>query len=80
MVVTFLPSGAMMPDYSIEASHISSLEIVPSGPAHVEPPSIPKPAPAPAPAQEFHDPAILSVCPHYGQSLNELVQSKTIVL
>lgn len=44
-----------MSEYSIEASHIVHLEIVPSGPAHVQPPPIPKPAP------EFHDPAILSV-------------------
>jgi len=72
-LVTFLPSGAMIPEYSIEASHISSLEIVPSGPAQVEPPSItlPAPAPAPAQAQEFHDPAILSVYSSGLQGFNE---------
>ena len=56
MTVSFLPNGGMVSEYSIEASHISSLEIVPSGPAQIQPPPIPKPAP------EFHDPAILSVC------------------
>lgn len=79
-LVTFLPSGAMIPEYSIEASHISSLEIVPSGPAQVEPPSItlPAPAPAPAQAQEFHDPAILSVSSLRLQVLTRTVQSKAI--
>jgi hypothetical protein len=57
-VVYFLPNGGVLPNYSIDASHISSLDIVnptPSAPVTPVPPS----------AGEFQDPAIVSVrCPN----------------
>jgi hypothetical protein len=57
--VVFLPNGGMVPNYSIDATHISSLEIVndPSKPSQVEKAQSPPPK---APV-EFQDPAILSV-------------------
>ena len=57
-LVHFLPDGGLIPNYSIEAAHIVSLEIVPVVPPAVEKPPTPKAAKLPT---EFHDPAILSV-------------------
>ena len=60
--VSFLPNGGIIPDYSIEASHILSLEIVPTTTAPIAPPQ--PPPPVRKPTAEFHDPAILSVYPN----------------
>jgi len=52
--VVFLADGSMIPNWSIEASHIMSLDLV-EAKAAKEPPS-------PLPQQaEFNDPAIVSV-------------------
>jgi len=61
-IVSFLPDGGKIPNYSIEASHIMSLEIVPMGrPLHQPTKSPIVQEPPPQPAAEFNDPAILSV-------------------
>jgi len=52
-VVVFLADGSMIPNWSIEASHIMSLELVEANAAKEPPP--------PPPPPEFNDPAILSV-------------------
>ncbi len=57
-LVHFLPDGGLIPNYSIEAAHIVSLEIVPVVPPAVEKPPTPKASKLPT---EFQDPAILSV-------------------
>jgi hypothetical protein len=57
-VAFFLLDGVMLPEYSIEASHITELKIAPPvAPQIIAPPSPPIPSGPP----EFQDPAILSV-------------------
>jgi len=57
-LVQFLPDGGLIPNYSIEAAHIMSLEIVPAVSATIQNIAPPQATKAPA---EFQDPAILSV-------------------
>ena len=52
--VVFLADGSMIPNWSIEASHIMSLELVEAKAAKESPSSPPQQA-------EFNDPAIVSV-------------------
>jgi hypothetical protein len=66
MLVSFLPNGGNVPNYSVEASHISSLQIVPNvATPSIATPSVVTPSAnpptAPKPSTDFQDPAILSV-------------------